>query len=116
MIIRTTQLIKFETKILENFILKCREFLLLNYPDHFAKDEIIKMDNFILKAISFGEMYEIYHEMNIQKLMAIKMEYQILDYDELPTLLEEILTYPSRDEDTKVNYFHKQIIHSTDSN
>lgn len=112
MIIKTTQFGIFRNIAIENFIVKCREFLCINFPDDFTIKDTVRMDIFTRKTIEFGKKYQINSELNIQKLMVIELEFKFLEFEKLPEIIEEILTYPYRDEDLKVNYFHKQLIAS----
>lgn len=112
MIIRTSQISVFEQVSRSEFVKKCRSFVKKNFPGQYGLADAGIIDGLTLRVMEFGQKYRITGELNLQKLIFIQIKYDYLAHAGLSKELKRILTFPSRRENDKVNYFHKQIIYS----
>ena len=95
----------------EKFVYKSNIFLEHNFPDFTAQQGPIKCTKFINDMIDFGEKYHIFKEINVQKLMFLKIEYKF--ETPLNKELEAILKPQQKSEDIRVKEFFKTLFDET---
>lgn len=65
------------------------------------------------RVFDFAADFDIKNEINIQRLVAWEVLYNFTASSPIPITWIEILAFPDRDEDTKVAYFQRQIMQSS---
>lgn len=91
----------------EKFVQKSVLFLKNNFADWCADKRQEEIEAFIYKMIEFGEQYDIKKQLNLQKLMFFKIEFE---FDiPLVKVLEEILNEVEKNESYRVTQFYKTL-------
>jgi len=92
---------------IEKFVEKCVVFLKNNFEDWCASKSINEIEYFIYEMLSLGDQYHIKKQINLQKLMFFKIEYDF----EMPlkrNLIEKIDEL-GRNEDYRIKQFNKAL-------
>lgn len=108
MILKPSQIEAFYNEIEKKIIANCLEFLKVNNLSN--SPNISSEKDTVHQVLGFAQLYNIKKESNIQQILHLQAKYGFLNNDRLSQELKKIMSYPSRDEDTKLNHFHKQLI------
>ena len=107
-IITKQQMEAFQQAEVEKFVEISVVFLQENFTDWCEGKGREAIEQFIREMMTFGKQYGIYTEINIQKLMHYKIEF---DFDiPLQTALATELRKPDIHEDHRVNFFYEKLI------
>lgn len=104
MILKNSQIEQFKRYMLEKFFINTILFLRNNFPEWCEGKNDEELGEFINLIMKFGKNYQIYSEVNLQKLM----HYQILYKFDIPVhpKLEAKLSDFSQDENFRIENFY----------
>lgn len=88
---------------------RAADFLRMNFAKQ-IKEREESVDELVKKVFEFAARFSVAKEINIQKLLAWEVLYGFIEMNPIPIRWIEILEFPDRDEDVKVEYFQKQIM------
>ena len=107
--ISKNQLKDFEAQSQEQFVLKSLDFLEANFKDWTRGQDEYDLRTFIVETIELGEKIGIRKEVNVQKMMAIRVKHEEVNFDIfLEDEYKKIRT--SSDEELKFKLLHRSVI------
>lgn len=107
LVIRPEQMEAMERATMKRFIDKTLDFIRINFPEWSSEQPDGVISEFVVTMIKFAEEHDIRKEISIQKLI----EYKITFKFSIPLLsqLDSILKRTGLDEDSRLEYFKRQI-------
>ena len=109
MIIRTDQQTELDSTTMDSVYQACLRFMKKNFPQMLDETSTAEHPRRIKSVIGFSQKRGIQRDDLVQKLVALEYKYGFM-VDGLSRELDEIMEYPERSEEDKVNYFHKQLM------
>jgi len=105
MIIKTIQLQKFSEVRFEEFRKKTIGFLRRNFAEWATGKDDVELRKYINSMIEFGKKYNVFKEINLQKLMHYHIQYQF----DIPLRknMEKLLNEGKLTEKNRIENFHR---------
>ena len=107
MLITNNQIAVFENHKFEKFVARSILYLKLHFPAWTKDKDDSELSKFIDEYTELGKLYKIFNEVNIQKIMKCKLdfEFNLLAYRKL----QDVLTRNDQDEDVRVENFYNSL-------
>src|SRR5689334_9531352 len=107
LVIRPEQMEAMEQAMMRRFIDKTLDFIRINFPEWSRKQPGDVLTEFVMTIINFAEEHDVRNEINIQKLIEYKITFEFSI--PLRSQLDSILKRADLDEDSRLEYFKRQI-------
>lgn len=107
LVIRKEQMEAMERGMMKRFIDKTLDFIKINFPEWSSRQSDDTLNAFVVTMTQFAEEHDMRKEISIQKLIEYKITFQFSI--PLPSQLDFILKRAGLDEDSRLEFFVRQL-------